>query len=69
MVLGGICHDGWVFRAIVAPFVHSANAGLEKEYAAPFGCVVDMAGIVQCVVSKCIFVDLIAQFCRESQQG
>jgi hypothetical protein len=58
-----------VFRTIVAPVVHSTNAGLEEEYAGPFGCVGDMAGNVKCVVSKCIFVDSIAQFCGESQQG
>lgn len=58
----------WVVEVIVPPFVHSANAGFEEDHASPIRRVSDIAGDVKCVVSKCIFIDLIAQFCWQPQQ-
>ena len=55
----------WMFRAICIPFVHSADARFEEEHAAPTRCVSDMAGNVECVMSKCVFVNSIAEFCWE----
>ena len=54
---------------VVAPFVHSANAGFEEQYAPSAARVSDIAGNVKFVVSKYIFIDLVSQFCREPQQG
>lgn len=58
----------WVFEVIAPPFVHSTNAGFEEDYASAVARVSDMTGNVKCVVSKGIFVDLIAHFCWQSQQ-
>lgn len=59
----------WMVVVIAPPFVHSADAGFEEDYASPAARVSNIAGNVKCVVSKCVFIDLIAQFCREFQQG
>lgn len=58
-----------VVGAMVTPFVHSANAGFEENHAAPLRCGGDIAGHAKCVVPKYVFINPIAQFCRESQQG
>jgi hypothetical protein len=59
----------WVFGATIAPFVDGANTGSEKDRGTLVGCVGGVAGHVKRVVSKCVLVDPIAQFCRELQQG
>ena len=58
----------WVFEVIAPPFVHSTNAGFEEDHASSVARMSDVTRNVKCVVSKGIFIDLIAHFCWQSQQ-